>query len=628
MPDATLAACRSAPTGSSPSAPPWCARSSRRPRGRLEGRTDLFIRRGYQFARRRRLLTNFHVPRTTLLALVDAFVGPRWRDLYATALRRGLPVPLLRRRHAPRPPSAMSRRGSTVDVEATRRRRRRAGRGDDRRGATFATPCFMPVGTRGAVRTSTPATSSALGAEVVLANTYHLMLRPGADVVAALGGLHGFTAWPGHMLTDSGGFQVFSLAPTVDDDGVTFRSTYDGSAHRLTPEAAVDVQELLGADIQMVLDVCPPLPSPPEVVRLAVERTAAWAARGPGRATGATGQALFGIVQGGIDARAAGRERPPHRRPRLRRLRHRRAVGGRDAAPRCCRRWPRPPAELPADQPRYLMGVGDPVGPGRGDRPRRRHVRLRAADPPRPPRHGAHRRRAAEPAQRRSTTRRRPARRRRARARCAPAGPGRYLRHLLQVHEPTAPAARHHPQPGVDPAPRRPAARAAIAGGHVRRGCAPRCSAVWAWRRDSGPRPSNRRPPPMGAFIILVVTFGLMWVLFILPAAAAGAGAPGAGRDARRRRRGDDHGRHLRHDRRARRREVQLEVAPGVELRFARGAIARRVDQVLPEHRSGRSTTDGTEDWSTSTTSRRPPAGHRAPWPHAAAASDGEPLAE
>src|SRR5687768_5474649 len=104
---------------------------------------------------------------------------------------------------------------------------------------TFTTPCFMPVGTRGAVRTLSSADLESLGMEVVLANTYHLMLRPGADVVAALGGLHGFMDSRGHVLTDSGGFQVFSLEPKVDDDGVTFRSTYDGSAHRLTPEDAV-----------------------------------------------------------------------------------------------------------------------------------------------------------------------------------------------------------------------------------------------------------------------------------------------------------------------------------------------------------------------------------------------------
>ena len=131
----------------------------------------------------------------------------------------------------------------------------------------------MPVGTRGAVKALDSADLEALGAEVVLANTYHLMLRPGADTVAALGGLHRFTGWTGHTLTDSGGFQVHSLRPQVDDDGVTFASVYDGAATRLTPESAVEVQGRLGADIQMVLDVCATLPAGPEVLRLAVDRT-------------------------------------------------------------------------------------------------------------------------------------------------------------------------------------------------------------------------------------------------------------------------------------------------------------------------------------------------------------------
>src|SRR5215471_1523894 len=125
----------------------------------------------------------------------------------------------------------------------------------------FTTPCFMPVGTRGSVKGLSSADLEALGVEVTLANTYHLMLRPGADVVAEMGGFHRFAAWGGHVLTDSGGYQVMSLTAKVDDDGVTFRSTYDGSTHRLTPEDAVSVQGLLGADIQMALDVCPPLPS-------------------------------------------------------------------------------------------------------------------------------------------------------------------------------------------------------------------------------------------------------------------------------------------------------------------------------------------------------------------------------
>jgi queuine tRNA-ribosyltransferase len=233
-----------------------------------------------------------------------------------------------------------------------------------RRGA-ITTPCFMPVGTRGAVRALSADDLDLLGAQVVLGNTYHLMLRPGAELIERLGGLHRFMATDLQVLTDSGGYQVFSLEPDVDDDGVTFRSTYDGSLHRLTPEAAVDVQARLGADIQMVLDVCPPLPSAPGVLRIAVERTAAWAERAAAvqrqRRENGSRQALFGIVQGGID-------------PALRTESAERTVaigfdgygiGGlsvgearRDMLPALAAAI----AALPPAAPRYLMGVGDPRG--------------------------------------------------------------------------------------------------------------------------------------------------------------------------------------------------------------------------------------------------------------------------
>ncbi len=240
----------------------------------------------------------------------------------------------------------------------------RAGRVTTARGS-YAIPAFMPVGTRGAVKALDSTDLRALGAEVVLANTYHLALRPGVPTVAALGGLHAFTGWDGHLLTDSGGFQVHSLQPAVDDDGATFRSVYDGSSLRLTPESAVEAQGLLGADIQMVLDVCATLPAPPEVLRAAVDRTARWAVRARRHhnllEAKPEGQALFGIVQGGTD-------------PSLRRESASRTVeldfdgygiGGLSVGE------PREEllatlevtlAELPADRPRYLMGVGDPVG--------------------------------------------------------------------------------------------------------------------------------------------------------------------------------------------------------------------------------------------------------------------------
>ena len=245
----------------------------------------------------------------------------------------------------------------------------RTGRITTPRGS-FATPCFMPVGTRAAVRTLDTADLEALNPSVVLANTYHLMMRPGPEVVQRLGGVHGFTGWSGHVLTDSGGFQVFSLDPKVDDDGAVFQSTYDGSTHRFTAERVVDVQLQLGSDIQMAFDVCPPGDAPAEAQRQAVDRTAAWAARArrrfleqrehhPGVAQ--FGAAQFGIVQGGTD-------------PALRAESAARtievgfegyAVGGLSvgepqdqmmaalAATTPC---------LPDDQPRYFMGLGDPVG--------------------------------------------------------------------------------------------------------------------------------------------------------------------------------------------------------------------------------------------------------------------------
>jgi queuine tRNA-ribosyltransferase len=224
---------------------------------------------------------------------------------------------------------------------------------------SYRTPCFMPVGTRGAVKYLSALDYEQLGAEIVLANTYHLMLRPGAEVVAALGGVGPFAGWGGLTLTDSGGFQVLSLGPDIDDDGVTFRSTYDGSRHRLTPESAVAVQEQLGASIQMVLDVCPGLPAAPDVIRLAVERTAAWAKRARA-AHQRTDQALFGIVQGGIDEA-------------LRRESARRTVdldfdgygiGGLSVGETRAEMLPALAAalaELPPGHPRYLMGVGDPA---------------------------------------------------------------------------------------------------------------------------------------------------------------------------------------------------------------------------------------------------------------------------
>jgi queuine tRNA-ribosyltransferase len=172
-------------------------------------------------------------------------------------------------------------------------------------------------------------------------------------------GLGKFSGWDGLTLTDSGGFQVFSLDPKVDDEGVTFKSTYDGSSHRFTPEIAVDVQQQLGADIQMVLDVCPPLPSPPDVIRLALERTNDWARRAKAAHT-RTDQSLFGIVQGGISETL--RAESAQRTVEIGFDGY--GIGGLSVGESREQMLPALAAaieHLPADQPRYLMGVGDPA---------------------------------------------------------------------------------------------------------------------------------------------------------------------------------------------------------------------------------------------------------------------------
>ncbi len=224
---------------------------------------------------------------------------------------------------------------------------------------TYRTPTFMPVGTRGAIKYLSARDYRELGAEIVLGNTYHLMLRPGADRVAHFGGLGSFAGWDGLTLTDSGGFQVFSLDPKVDDDGVVFKSTYDGSYHRFTPEIAVDTQEKIGADIQMVLDVCVSLPAESAVVRQALERTSEWAKRA--RAVHRReDQSLFGIVQGGVDA--AMRTESARRTVEIGFDGY--GIGGLSVGETRAEMVEAIAAcidEIPTDRPRYLMGVGDPA---------------------------------------------------------------------------------------------------------------------------------------------------------------------------------------------------------------------------------------------------------------------------
>jgi queuine tRNA-ribosyltransferase len=224
---------------------------------------------------------------------------------------------------------------------------------------TLETPVFAPVGTQATVKALTPRDLCDLNATLVLANTYHLMLRPGDEVIARLGGLHTFMGWEGPILTDSGGFQLFSLGELrrVDDDGVTFRSHIDGSEHRLTPERAIAIQENLGADIIMALDECAD-PGDGAYIREATERTHRWAARCRA-AQRRSDQALFGIVQGGVDPELrrqsceylVGLDFPGY------------AVGGLSVGE--TKAELRATLELvdrllPQDKPRYLMGVGTP----------------------------------------------------------------------------------------------------------------------------------------------------------------------------------------------------------------------------------------------------------------------------
>ena len=224
---------------------------------------------------------------------------------------------------------------------------------------TLLTPVFAPVGTQATVKTLTPRDLSELGATLVLSNTFHLYLRPGTDLVRDFGGVHAFMGWPGPMLTDSGGFQVFSLAlmRKLDADGVTFRSHIDGSMHRFTPESAVASQEALGADIIMCLDECAE-PLDRKYNEEALRRTHAWAARCKA-AQRRPDQALFGIVQGGIfhDLRVEsartlrGLDFPGY------------AIGGLSVGETKADMYATldiTVPELPLDKPRYLMGVGAP----------------------------------------------------------------------------------------------------------------------------------------------------------------------------------------------------------------------------------------------------------------------------
>jgi queuine tRNA-ribosyltransferase len=228
---------------------------------------------------------------------------------------------------------------------------------------TIRTPAFMPVGTGATVKAMFPEAVRASGTDIILANTYHLMLRPGAERIARLGGLHGFMHWDGPILTDSGGFQVLSLAKLahIEEEGVTFQSHLDGATHKLTPERSIDVQCLLGADIQMVLDECTPFPASRDEAKSSLQLSLRWAERSARAFAGRAGQgqALFGIVQGSVY--------PDLREGSARALIDigfdGYAIGGLAVGEGQAVMLDMVSAttmHLPQDRPRYLMGVGTP----------------------------------------------------------------------------------------------------------------------------------------------------------------------------------------------------------------------------------------------------------------------------
>ena len=225
------------------------------------------------------------------------------------------------------------------------------------------TPAFMPVGTKGTVKSLDPDDLRAIGSQIILGNTYHLHFRPGDELIARLGGLHAFSGWDGPILTDSGGFQVFSLRDTlldVDDDGVSFRSVYDGATARLSPEIAARVQRNLGSDIAMAFDICPPADVPRPELEEAVRLTTQWAVR-QREEERAPGQLIFGIAQGAADAEL--RRRSIEEIAALDFDGH--ALGGLAVGESReemfeATGWAAP--LLPADKPRYFMGIGDAEG--------------------------------------------------------------------------------------------------------------------------------------------------------------------------------------------------------------------------------------------------------------------------
>ena len=347
--------------------------------GRLRpeiGETRLFITPGHRFRVVDRLLTNFHLPCSTLFMLVAAFSGlERMQSAYAHAIRERYRFFSYGDACLLTPAAGLTQAADLAQAAGSARAgdmsRLRfallASDGPARRGrletahGSIETPAFMPVGTAATVKAMTNDMIRATGAEVILANTYHLMVRPGAERIAKLGGLHAFMNWPLPILTDSGGFQVMSLEGLrqINDHAVTFASHLDGRRFELTPERSIEIQDMLDSTITMVLDQCVPAESPEKEVVTAMERSLCWAERCRAAFRQRAGYGLFGIVQGGTDP--ALRQRSAEGLIEIGFDGY--AIGGLAVGE---------PQEvmfetldatapvLPNDRPRYLMGVGKP----------------------------------------------------------------------------------------------------------------------------------------------------------------------------------------------------------------------------------------------------------------------------
>ena len=381
------------------SARPRCACSKASGLEPFSGTTEIFITPGYRFRAVDLLITNFHLPKSTLFMLVSAFAGlERMRAAYAHAIANDYRFYSYGDCQPAIPRAMTTEFGFTLHGTdgAARLGTVHTLHGDIR------TPAFMPVGTVGTVKGLYLDQVEGTGADIILGNTYHLMLRPGAEEVAKLGGLHKFIGWKRPILTDSGGFQIMSLSKIrkITEQAAMFQSHIDGRKYELSPERAMEIQRLLGSDIQMQLDQCIEYPHTEKDAEKAMQLSLRWAERSRKAFGRQPGRGNFGIVQGGINPSAAPRECRGAEVHRLRGLCHRRPGGGRGAdadAARPSSITDPAPARGPAALPDGRGHAGGHSGIGGA---RHRHVRLRAADALRPPWPGLHPLRQDQPAQR------------------------------------------------------------------------------------------------------------------------------------------------------------------------------------------------------------------------------------